>query len=386
MDRSLTSMNAEESYMQIALLKKYYRLARCLLKNKVCKNYLNLPPPDSDEYLVWINKLEMKKKKQMIEKIRYEKDIINEQTQILDFIKNYSPNEEAKLEGIKEIKESKEVIYKEDKKTLTPVSVLSKTITENTISEASNFSSDSYKLCLNLMKQDKKAETPILNSNLFNLNERKTESNQMNTMDNMIDTQTKEEQQLKRVLSLTKLSSAKINRKINNPSGAISHFFKKNILKKKSKKKINQSIFNTKTSIQIAEKKTKSSCYLPKTFMPKLPPIIWKQTSSNFRFLSKYTLKKNINEDLDSYIPQNRRSVLNKIESNNKSVVRNSVFSFVNEQADKIINLESIKKGQFHINIQLVLIEQLKIGEYACDCLCLLSSMKEKDLSSFFVK
>ena len=45
-DKSLNQLNVTESYMLAALIKKYFRFARCLLKFKKCKNFLNSPPPE----------------------------------------------------------------------------------------------------------------------------------------------------------------------------------------------------------------------------------------------------------------------------------------------------------------------------------------------------
>ena len=53
--------------MQICLIKKYFRLARELLKFYVCRIYLNSPPPNSDDYIGWISKIQYKSKREFIE-------------------------------------------------------------------------------------------------------------------------------------------------------------------------------------------------------------------------------------------------------------------------------------------------------------------------------
>ena len=67
MDLSLNLSNVKPKYMQICLIKKYFRLARELLKFYVCRIYLNSPPPNSDEYIGWISKIQYKSKREFIE-------------------------------------------------------------------------------------------------------------------------------------------------------------------------------------------------------------------------------------------------------------------------------------------------------------------------------
>ena len=51
MDRALNNSNVKGSYMGICLIKKYFKLARKLLKYRKCREYLNSPPPE----VYWFN-------------------------------------------------------------------------------------------------------------------------------------------------------------------------------------------------------------------------------------------------------------------------------------------------------------------------------------------
>ena len=84
LDRAVNSSNVKKWYMELALLKKYFRLARRLLKFQVCKNCLSAQLPDSDEYLALLSKFQVIQKKKLIEKIKYHDG--NEDLKIIDFI------------------------------------------------------------------------------------------------------------------------------------------------------------------------------------------------------------------------------------------------------------------------------------------------------------
>ena len=82
-DKSLNQLNVTESYMLAALIKKYFRFARCLLKFKKCKNFLNSPPPESENYIYKQHKI----KNDEIMKILYNKGGKNGGDELLTFLK-----------------------------------------------------------------------------------------------------------------------------------------------------------------------------------------------------------------------------------------------------------------------------------------------------------
>ena len=83
--------------MELALLKKYFRLARRLLKFQVCKNCLSAQLPDSDEYLALLSKFQVIQKKKLIEKIKYHDG--NEDLKIIDFIQEKNSLNGALVDG-----------------------------------------------------------------------------------------------------------------------------------------------------------------------------------------------------------------------------------------------------------------------------------------------
>jgi hypothetical protein len=88
LDRALNNINVKVSYMRICLVKKYFKLARLLLKFKNCKEYLNSPPPETDEYIGIISKLEVGSKSKQIDEITYKHP--KDESKIIDFLRKHS--------------------------------------------------------------------------------------------------------------------------------------------------------------------------------------------------------------------------------------------------------------------------------------------------------
>lgn len=85
LDRAVTFSTAKKWYMELSLLKKYFRLARRLLKFQVCRDCLNASVPESEDYAALLSKFQVYLKKQNFEKIKYQKG--NEDLRIIEFIK-----------------------------------------------------------------------------------------------------------------------------------------------------------------------------------------------------------------------------------------------------------------------------------------------------------
>ena len=88
LDRALNNINVKVSYMRICLVKKYFKLARLLLKFKNCKEFLNSPPPETDEYIGIISKLEVGSKSKQIDEITYKHP--KDESKIIDFLRKQS--------------------------------------------------------------------------------------------------------------------------------------------------------------------------------------------------------------------------------------------------------------------------------------------------------
>lgn len=85
LDRAVTVSTAKKWYMEISLVKKYFRLARRLLKFQVCRDCLNDSVPVSDEYTAILSKFQVYLKQQNFEKIKYKNG--GEDLRIIEFIK-----------------------------------------------------------------------------------------------------------------------------------------------------------------------------------------------------------------------------------------------------------------------------------------------------------
>ena len=90
---------------------------------------------------------------------------------------------------------------------------------------------------------------------------------------------------------------------------------------------------------------------------------------------------------MDNFTPTNRLTVLSRRNVNSSEddesesqvdTISQNTFTYKKKDTIEQIKLESIKKGKFNINVQAVLVDHFKYGEYVCDCLCLLLSIDEK--------
>ena len=75
MDRSINSNTIKDWYIKICILKRYFKLAKLLLKYKIIQNTLINSNVDDENYYEKITKLNIKEKKKIYEKLKYEKSI-----------------------------------------------------------------------------------------------------------------------------------------------------------------------------------------------------------------------------------------------------------------------------------------------------------------------
>ena len=86
-DLSLNSQNAKSSYMHIAIIKKYFHLARKLLKYKKCREFLNEPPPFDYNHFAWISRYQVQSQKKQSQNLIYKH---KENLKFIDFIQECS--------------------------------------------------------------------------------------------------------------------------------------------------------------------------------------------------------------------------------------------------------------------------------------------------------
>jgi hypothetical protein len=106
MELAISNDNIQNYYMQIALLKKYFKLARNLLKYKVCKNYLNSSIPESEDWMFVMHKHQLNLKKKQYEKNEFA--TFQDNAENKDKFMELLAIDESKNETLKEELEEKE--------------------------------------------------------------------------------------------------------------------------------------------------------------------------------------------------------------------------------------------------------------------------------------
>lgn len=74
MEKAINSENAQDYHMKLSLMKKYFRLACKLLKFKICKAFLNIPRPkdDNEDYVFIMNRFQLQEKQKIYERLEKE--------------------------------------------------------------------------------------------------------------------------------------------------------------------------------------------------------------------------------------------------------------------------------------------------------------------------
>ena len=104
---AITILNAKESYMKLALIKKYFRLALRLTEYPQCKKFLSISPPTDDKYFLLIQHMALQQKKMKIDALEIEKQKLEKE----DFLKLVSSKSESDFEIYEQsIKEEKKML------------------------------------------------------------------------------------------------------------------------------------------------------------------------------------------------------------------------------------------------------------------------------------
>ena len=285
LDRAVNTNNAKMEYMQIALLKKYFRLARRLLKYKVCKDFLNSTNTVTDNYLFVMHKQQLKKRNEEFTKVMLNKQIKNEGDKLISFLQEGSKKRE---------------------------------------SQNMQISSDTYS----------QTASNLLNG-LGSIHVSNNDSNQVKEI-------------LQHELLLKKSASS-------STSIPIMKLSEKNVFKE-----INKPVmFKQLKKTAVAPKKENK----PRTSMTFSSDFFKDKLSSKFRQEKHYHTK----QDMDSSNPSFQKSVLSSHLYRTKS----------NEE----IKFANLMNNIPQINVQQILIDQLRFGEYVFDALCLLSSIDENKIN-----
>lgn len=282
MDKALTTKNVKAEYMQMALIKKYFRLARGLLKFKICKEFLNSPPPKEENYLWILYKQQIKKKNEEFTKVILNKQNKNEGDRLISLL--HENTNKSNMQNSQQSIGNSQINLISDINSMRLAGV--------SHTKIQPFSS--------LLDQFKKSSSSCGTISPLQLNEKSTEKGEPKQDDSQA-TQLKKE-----------------------PS-----------------------------------KKVKNS-------KPR-PSVTYKMESSR-KFSFHFNLEKKLqNGGIDSNNPSCKKSVLSSHLDKSKT--------------DEEIKLANLKELVPKINVQQILIEQLRFGDYIFDALCLLSSINENKIN-----
>ena len=345
MNRALTPMNTKEEHMKMVLLKKYFRLARELLKFKVCKMYLDSPPPETDNYLWLMYKNQIKKKNEEFTRVVLNRDQKNEGDQLISLLHEDSKKSESAYQhnSLSNSKLSYNAFAH------TSAIIRNSSNKHNNITNMNNYNSNN---------NNNNSSTNSQNNSCL-LTKDVDDSNQ-----NLISIQ----QAYHRDSKLRKPSSTYISFggfKLKTPqSNNVSKYDVVSI--KKESNKNNNNISNSANSnnnnnntnqIGISFTKNSSNYFNNNTTSDNKQRTPTVEESFLFKSLKLPTKQQNMDTNDSSY----QKSVLKPI---NKSKTIDD------------INFSQLAKIVPRINVQQILIEYLRFGEYIFDCLCLLSSIQ----------
>ena len=347
LDRAINSSNAKEWYIKVCLLKKYFRLARRLLKFKVCRNCLITSiSNETDDYIEFLSKIQVRQKKIQFEKIKFQDNI--EEIKIINFMKEKdssdSENEELKERlketTIKRLIRERLQIRLNLKKTVIR-STTNNILTKKILGELTDELKNENKISSN---KDLENKFLFLRENKNNLSD---VSNDEATSQNRLITN----KQQSLILSGIK---GKCGSSFNRNSSNITD------------KKINKDVFSSTKTISngISDIPTIKIDYLDK-----IDKNANKQNGKIFSFKDhKFEDNGKINS---KFIKQ---SYISKVDNNENTNLINNGTQISRALSDEM-KFKEVKEGKLQINIQMLLIEQLRYGKYAFDVLCLLSSI-----------
>ena len=346
LDRAINSSNAKEWYIKVCLLKKYFRLARRLLKFKVCRNCLITSiSNETDDYIEFLSKIQVRQKKIQFEKIKFHDNV--EEIKIINFMKEKDSSESEDEELKERLKETtvKRLIRERFqirlniKKTVirsTTNNILTKKILGDLTDELKN----ENKVCSN---KDLENKFLFLKDNKNNNSD--VSNDEATSQNRLITNNTQNLKLLEKNKSSTSL--------FRNPSNI-------------NEKNKNNNIFSSSKTISNGNSDipTIKIDYLDKTDKNEN-----KQNGKMFSFKNdKYEDNGKLNP---KYIKQ---SYISKIENNDNTNLINNGTQMSRALSDEM-KFKEVKEGRLQINIQMLLIEQIRNGKYAFDVLCLLSSI-----------
>ena len=488
LNKSIIDNNNTKFYMQNCIIKKYFRLARRLLKYKQSKEYLNTPPPKSESYINWLSKIQIFTKKKVINNILHkhpktitlinlikavenQDNLINEfgydiyqfnKKSFFDFenksenyniennmsnssinndsfisnnnsYKNYFINSQSNIKtSIKTIS-----TYKNNKKNKLFKNFFNKEKENYSYRKINNNTTNSENLLLNefnnvnlieLNKRKSFDKSNIKSSSIFRkiqkmkistFFDKKQKSktkieknpnssqkfpknfllNLENKILNVIIKRKKSNNNNNEQIPIIKVISPKLKTEmhsinitkdlLNNSNKNYQRRTRIFVPKKDESKKINFNLsplnINIKKQFNYGSliKKIKSSRlknYQKNILFPNENIHEIKKFKKNSLRENEIKTKKNSDKKVNN---SPKKTKINR--SKSLKITTNYKNNYTKKSTDKFeeFDIENIKKGKFCINVQIVLIEQLRNPEFVVDILCLLNEIKE---TKFLVK
>ena len=449
MDLSLNLSNVKPKYMQICLIKKYFRLARELLKFYVCRIYLNSPPPNSDEYIGWISKIQYKSKREFIENATFKhsrggkkmlnflqdhksslpkKNSYSDDNLTTDDNDFYNSTYNSAYNSIYNSAISKKFLNTSNIIKNSDNSIMSNFVSNTSLVQIStstnlnqqNFSTKRYKEedNINQNTESMKAFTNIIKrykSNKIDGEKKKGIFARVKDKFSIIKRKKKSRNSKTKIIPRINL----ITPLSNKDTGSIMNLFSLDMFGEENKMLKRR---NTLSSSSVIEK-TKKKGFAITIDMDNSPNYDKNSyitngtisgTEDGYKSENDYSPIKKINNKYNNFrksafCPQvittkYSNDSINKFEDNNKSkqnlTYKSSENILEHNNTIKItpkrkkskrntkrrgsmheIKVENFEEIDFQINVQNVLIEQLRFGEYVCDALCLLNTIEEKCLN-----
>ena len=334
LDRAISSSNAKEWYIKVKKKKKYFRLARRLLKFKVCKNCLiTSVSNESNDYIEFLSKIQVNQKKLQFEKIKFQDNL--EEIKIINFMKE-KDSEESEDEKLKER--------------------LKETTVKRLIRER-------FQVRLNIKNTVVKASHNLLTKKILgDINEEIPNDNKISSVKDVENKYLFLKDNKNYLSDVSNDEITSVNRLITNKKNNLTQI--KSNLKIKSITTHLENFRNSKTALN-------GNTNIPKI---KIDYLDKNNKNEEKNFGSFFSFKSNF-EDNGKINSKHTKQVLFSSKNN---INYNKSNSQMSRQISDEMKFKEIKEGKFQINMQMLLIEQLRYGKYAFDVLCLLSSIPIK--------
>jgi hypothetical protein len=420
MEKAINSENAQDYHMKLSLMKKYFRLACKLLKYKTCKAFLNIPRPkdDNEDYVFIMNRFQLQEKQKIYEKLEKEGlkagDKSENNQNYFKLLSIFSEDEDHQKLEDETIKES----MNQDEKTgaLMENSMIVRRkfgsiFIDPTELQKENMEIYPKKLALldpkTFQNNNEIVKDPSIRSlsklqkktSLF-LNE-KNEKNEKeeNSIPLKIDVIRKTES-LSQIgyKSIIEKMSGVIKKKsfevMNTPNQEFDNRSLFNPDRDKTPNGNNLNSFHDKRSEE-SQQEVEMINFIRKKSTPKIPgikidyaeetPMEPEKENDPTKFNLKSKRKSFVSEQLHSDVEGSININTKRQDRRGSAILPNIPSQAGTERKEKnslTMNFKDLMESKTPINVQMILIDHLRWGQYTFYCICLLSSVSERYLNT----